>query len=364
MDFKNHLQEFFNLIGRTNALDLSIRVNRYYPLMKRYPEIVRKNIHRFLPYFDDALSLPSILGIIEVIARDIPEVRDEIIKDFGPLFYEWAPFWENQPEGKTLDKILKYVNLPLSRKDKEIKNLVRSIITLERPIILVIGAGFSYDTMPITSELHPLLVSILRENGISTPTKMIQKHEEEAWKIVNKNETLFKNRFVGWCARSKIAPQHEILAEMFHEGKVSHIISFNWDDLIERAYRKKYLKSMKKINTDDITSNEPSLWKLHGDVENTSLKWVFPFEQGRIFNNLLLSLEKCIINDSPEYALIVGYSEWEKIVREQLINWLEDHIPNVLRIRPQIDDKEGNFPETAKSFFQRLHINIKNEEKG
>jgi hypothetical protein len=121
---------------------------------------------------------------------------------------------------------------------------------------------------------------------------------------------------------------------------------------------------MKKINTDDITSNEPSLWKLHGDVENTSLKWVFPFEQGRIFNNLLLSLEKCIINDSPEYALIVGYSEWEKIVREQLINWLEDHIPNVLRIRPQIDDKEGNFPETAKSFFQRLHINIKNEEKG
>jgi len=331
--------------------------------MKRYPEIVRKNIKRFSPYFDELSAHASILNIIEIIARDIPEVREEIVREFGPIFYEWAPFWENRPHGEHLKRILEYIDLPLSKRDEEINNLVRSIVTLKRPIILVIGAGFSYDTMPITSELHPLLVSILRDNGVEAPIKMIEKNEKEAWKIVSKNETLFKERFVGWCARSKIAPQHEIVAEMLHEGKISHIISLNWDDLIERAYRKKFIKPIKKINTDEVTSNKPSLWKLHGDVENTSLKWVFPFEHGRIFNNLLFSLNKCIDNDSPEFVLIVGYSEWEKIIREQLISWLEDHIPNVLRIRPQIEDGEGNFSETAKSFFQRLHIIIKNEEK-
>lgn len=363
MGLEDQLQVFFNSVGKTDYLNLYINAKQYYGLMKKYPEIVKKNIKRFLIYFDYPMTHASVLEIIEEIARDIPEAREEIVKELGPIFYEWAPLWENKSQGKHLKKILEYIDLPLSKIDEEINRLVRSIVTLKRPIVLIIGAGFSYDTMPITTELHPLLIRILRDNDIKSPVKMIEKNEKEAWKIISKNEVLFKERFVGWCAKTKIAPQHKIVAKMLYEGKISHIISFNWDDLIERAYRKMYRKPIPKINIDGVTPKKSSLWKLHGDVEDISKKWTFPFEHGKIFNSLIESLNKSVENDSPEFALIVGYSEWEKVVRDNLINWLENNFPKILRIRPNVKEKEGNIPETAKSFFQRLNIYIMEQEK-
>jgi len=143
---------------------------------------------------------------------------------------------------------------------------------------------------------------------------------------------------------------------------MSFSISFNWDDLIERAYVEKFGKPISKVTSDGYIPDQPSLWKLHGDVEDLAGEWVFPYEEGRVFKSLLDSLDRLVGQNCPQFALIVGYSEWEEVVRERLIKWLEDHIPKVLRVRPNWDVKDPNgIPETARRFCERLRIYFKLE---
>jgi len=170
--------------------------------------------------------------------------------------------------------------------------------------------------------------------------------------------------FSGWCARAHPAPQHKIVAKMLHDNQISHLISFNWDDLIERAYMAEFGNTPSKVVNDSSIPERPSLWKLHGDVTNLSSDWVFPHDQGRIFSSLIESLALTTVKNCPQFALIVGYSEWEEIVRDQLIRWLEKNIPTVLRIRPNWDEKDsGGIHETAKRIFERLNIYLEMETK-
>ncbi|MBT9141451.1 MAG: hypothetical protein DDT30_02043 [Dehalococcoidia bacterium] len=251
-----------------------------------------------------------------------------------------------------------------SKKDEHLRNLARSVITHRQPLILIIGAGFSYDTMPVTNELQPLLVQLLRRVGISSPITITRENDEQVWRIVKETSTRFKDMFSGWCARSHPALQHKIVARMLHNNQISHLISFNWDDLIERAYMDEFRETVSKVVNDGSISERPSLWKLHGDVTDLSSNWVFPYEQGRIFDSLIESLDRTVDQNCPQFALIVGYSEWEIVVRDRLIRWLEDHIPTMLRVRPNWDDKDpGGIGEKAKSFFGRLNIYFEMEAK-
>ena len=98
---------------------------------------------------------------------------------------------------------------------------------------------------------------------------------------------------------------------------------------------------------------------MHGDVENLSGDWVFPYDPGRVFDSLLQSLDQ---SDKPQFALIVGYNEWEEVVHEKLITWLEENIPTVLRVRPNWNEQDPNgICEPAKRFFARLNIYFKME---
>ena len=256
------------------------------------------------------------------------------------------------------------MELPVSEKDKYLRDLARSVITHHQPLILIIGAGFSYDTMPITNELQPLLAQLLREVGISSPMKMIRENDEKVWRIVKGNSTKFKDMFSGWCARSHPAPQHKIVARMLHDSQISHLISFNWDDLIERAHMDEFNETVSKVVNGGSIPEGPGLWKLHGDVTDLSSDWVFPYEQGRILNSLIESLNRTVDQNCPQFALIVGYSEWEKVVHDRLIRWLEDNIPTVLRVRPNWDGRDpSGIRETAKRFLERLNIYFKMEAK-
>lgn len=112
--------------------------------------------------------------------------------------------------------------------------------------------------------------------------------------------------------------QHLILAELFHVGYIAHIISFNWDDLVEKAYRRLYSDGIPMVTREDTTSDH-ALWKLHGDIANPDERWVLPFEQGRVSS----ALEQ-LASHTTLPTIITGYREQESIVREKLIAVLEN----------------------------------------
>ena len=350
---------FFREVGNLHATNILQDVSRYIPLMKQYPQIAEQEIYRFRHYFTNspAHNHFAALRCLIIMAKEVPQVRPRIIEKLGSILYEYYPLWRELPEHDSLKELLEIIELPVSEKDKRLRALSRSIITFVQPLILIIGAGFSYDTMPVTGELQPLFTRLLREVGISSPMKMIQDDDEQVWRIAKENSARFKDMFSGWCAKMHPASQHKIVTKMLHDGQISHLISFNWDDLIERAYMDNFGETISKIVKDGSIPERPSLWKLHGDVADLSGDWILPYEQGRIFNSLMESLDRTIGKNCPQFALIVGYSEWEKVVQDRLIRWLEDNIPVVLRVRPNWDVEDSNgIPETAKRFFERLNI--------
>lgn len=364
---EERLRRFFSEVGHgLHASNVLQGVPSYVPLMKQYPQIAEQEIYRFGYYFTEAPAHnhSAALECLIIIAKEIPSVRPRIIENLGRILYEYVPLWKGLPEYGRLKELLEVLEIPLSEQDEYVRNLARSIITHRQPLVLIIEAGFSYDTVPITTEIQPVLVQLLREVGISSPMRMIRENDEQVWRIVEDNSARFKDMFSGWCARAYPAPQHKIVAKMLHDSQMSHLISFNWDDLIERAYTDEFGESISKVVGEGDIPRRPSLWKLHGDVTNLSNDWVFPYGQGRVLNSLIESLERTIVQNCPQFVLIVGYSEWEKVVHTRLIKWLEDNIPTMLRVRPNWDERDrGGIRETAKRFFERLKIYFEMEAK-
>ncbi len=299
-----------------------------------------------------------------MIAKEVPEVRDQIIQDLGDILYEYKGLMPDLPDAQILDSLLITLELPVSTRDGHLRSLARSIVSLGQPTVLVVGAGFSYDTMPITTELRPLLLVLLRCEGVDNPVQLLQENDQEAWQIVKRRESDFKQMFAGWCARTTPCFQHTMACEMLHAGQITHLISFNWDDLCERAYTDRFGGSIPKVTTNQALPSQPALWKLHGDVENL-VDQFFPYEPGRVFDSLLASLEQAVRVKSPAYALIIGYSEWEPEVKKRLVEWLEKNVSMVLRVRPNWPaHDESGMSDSAKRFFQRLRIYMEIEGRG
>jgi len=228
---ENKLKLFFGPIGTgTHASLIKVQLSQYLPHMKDYPEIVEKHIHAFLPYFliaPENNREPALESLL-IIAKEIPQVRERIIEKFGDIFYKFYPYWQGS---RYFNELMSVLKIPVSDKDKHLRELARSVVTLHQPLIIIMGAGFSYDSMPVTTELQPFLLKLLREVKISSPMEMIRENDRQVWQIAKDNSDLFKKMFSGWCANTKPAPQHKIVAKMLQVGQISHIVSFNWDNL-------------------------------------------------------------------------------------------------------------------------------------
>ena len=352
------LRDFFtNVDPLVHAGNVLGQLQDNLPLIRTYPNITLPEIWRFRHYLDRAPThnVHPALKCLKLLAREVPETRDQIIEDVGDLLYEYAGI-PGFTFASTLHKLLEILQLPVSPRDELMRSLARSLTCLRQPAIVVIGAGFSYDTMPITAELAPLLISVLRSAGIPNPAHFITTDDRQVWQIVERQESDFKRLFIGWCARSTPSFQHTMLCRLLREGLLSHIISFNWDDLCERAHLDLTGQPIPKVTTGGTPAHGPSLWKLHGDVETPHDPWIFPYESGRVFDSLIQSLDEKLAEDPPHYALIVGYSEWEPQVKDRLIGWLEEYVPSVVRVRPNWpEDNDQGIPDSAKRFFQRLN---------
>lgn len=368
---QKQLTDFLLRIGKGwHAGQVSSEVYRYIPYMESYPEVVYQYIDRFLPYFTDSPmdNHAGALRSLIQIAKAVPSVRDRIREIYGAILYEYKPHWyklgSSSDEYMYYDGLTKILNIPPSPKDGLLQNISRSVVTLHEPLLVIIGAGFSYDSMPITNELAPLLTSFLHKAGISDPIDLIRKDNRKVWELVKKDAMTFKYMFAGRCSASNPASQHKIIAKMLHDGQISHIISFNWDNMIEKAYAELYNTCIPKVVQDGITPSQASLWKLHGDVDSLSEDWIWPYDEGRIFGTLKSSLDAMKKTNAPKYAMIVGYGEQEKNITDGLILPLSKSIPNIIRIRPNYDEQDDKgLAENARTSFNRLSIYSEIEAK-
>ncbi len=365
--FEQQLRRFFAQVGPSLHASLVWHdLHLYIPMMKRCPYIASAEIFRFRLYLTEApaSNVSPALQSLSLIAQEIPELRDQIIKDLGSVLYEYRSLVPDFPASDALDCLLGVLELPVSRRDRLLRELARSIVSLGQQGIVVVGAGFSYDTMPVTAELAPLLVGLLRSEGITNPAQFMQEDDRGAWRIAKEREEDFKLRFAGWCARSAPSWQHTMVCDMLHARQISHFISFNWDDLCERAYEARFGRPIPKVTREHILPDQPALWKLHGDVEHPDQPWVFPYDPGRVFDSLIKSLDQTLTTDAPAFALIVGYGEWEPAVRDRLVTWIENNVPTVLRVRPNWPEHdEAGVRDSAKRFFQRLSIYLEIEQR-
>lgn len=215
-------------------------------------------------------------------------------------------------------------------------DLCRNILT-SNGSIFIIGAGFSYDAYaPLLREMEGIACSTLYDLGVTDPRHLYHTNEQKAWEVISGGWQTFQKHVSFTLLPKEPSEQHAILAELFHAGHITHIISFNWDDLIEKAYKKLYNADIPKITKED-TESDHALWKLHGDISNPEERWVLPFEEGKVFQAL-----RQIVLRITVPTISIGYREQEPVVHEGLLAVLENR-GGMTRIRP---DLSNNPPET------------------
>jgi len=208
-----------------------------------------------------------------------------------------------------------YGVLSQSEKWKSVKERIRSYGS-----IFLVGAGISFESgIPLTDVLNDLLRFCEAKNYDE-----LRKNEQKCLK--------FKLEFKRICKDKNVSTSHILIARNFPKH-ILEIICLNWDDLIERAARR-LDKEIPKVNEDMAISGERYLWKFHGDVENIkndNVKgkggWVFPDESGYLFNCFLRYIEETGLKNKIFTFVIVGYSEKEKEIYENVIKCFEEEPP-------------------------------------
>jgi hypothetical protein len=366
---EEQLRSFFvSDVESRQASLLRQMIEEHIPAMKRYPHIVVAEVHRFRKLLDAApvFNREPALKCLLRIAGEVPESRWRIAETMGDVLYALVELGGRQVREYAM-MLLQMLDVAPTPQDKTRRDLARSCVTLKQHVIIVIGAGFSYEQMPVTTELKPILFPLLKSAGVDRPAELIHAGtagDAEAWSIARQHQHDFKLMFAATCAGTRPSPQHFVLAKLIDQGWVRHLVSFNWDNLCERAFEEEFSRPLHKVTREGGPSDGATLWKLHGDVEDLNSEWVFPYESGRVFDSLLASLDASARNTSISHALIVGYSESESEVQRKLVRWLEANVPSVVRVRPNVGEpNERRFAETARQFFERLAVHIEIERR-
>src|SRR5260370_14166214 len=121
---------------------------------------------------------------------------------------------------------------------------------------------------------------------------------------------------------------HDAIAQLLHRGAIDIVISFNWDTLLETAYRKRY--------GIVLQPGSPRLYKPHGDASDPESEWVVPHEAGYVPDALKDHIQ-ALLKEKARPLMIIGYSERDEAVVTQLIQHFTDHLP-VIRIGPRASE--------------------------
>ena len=250
----------------------------------------------------------------------------------------------------TMRQLAGELDLASSAPDQGSLGVARAM-TAETPRpLFIIGAGFSYDSMPLTQELEALVTGILAGTGIEDPVQLLRNDWKVAWQHIAKDPEKFKQRFVGFSTGRKPATQHRVLSAALSAKTVAGVISFNWDNHVERAGH-----DFEVVNSEEQEIDQPGLWKMHGDVDAPDRDWVWPQEDGRPLRNVCEYVLGQAHDGHISHVVVVGYAEREQNIHTALLKPLQKSCPNWLRVRPTGQGgPEGHFAKTAKQFLGEI----------
>jgi hypothetical protein len=229
-------------------------------------------------------------------------------------------------------------------------NELRDIIRIYGSI-LVVGAGLSARPgVPLVKDLKPALEICGAKDYLE-----LAANESKSLK--------FKKIFKQVCDKKHVSISHKLIAEHFGQ-KISQIICFNWDNLIERAAELMNI-IIPKVNMESDPLNEDCyLWKFHGDVELIALDnqighggWVFPGENGQVLRCFHKYIEDKGLKDALFAMIIIGYSEKDGGKIDEIINLFEKTPPRpTYRIVVSLDDldKPNYIVGPADFILQRI----------
>lgn len=271
---------------------------------------------------------------------------------------ELVDFWCSEITQSNLQKAAQQLSDTLKlERPKHYFDLSRNILTNSGSIV-IIGAGFSYDSYtPLLHEMEGIACCTLSDLGVTDPRHVYHTDEKKAWEMISGGWKIFQKHVAFTLLPKEPSEQHVILAELFHAGHVSHIVSFNWDDLVEKAYRRLYSEDIPRVVEESATSDH-ALWKLHGDIADPEERWVLPFEAGRVFS----ALEQLALHTTLP-TIVIGYREQESIVREKLITVLENRA-GVTRIRPDLtNNPPESFADNALWAMKKLKAGLESAKQ-
>lgn len=231
--------------------------------------------------------------------------------------------------------------------------------------VAVVGAGLSWGPgLPMTAGLRPLLWHALDGDlaGRAILATRLGVADTDAKVLVGDDPERVTAGFAHIAGRPEArrifqdafaqldndrgyepSPAHDALAELVHRGKVSYVVSLNWDTVLERSYERRYGRR--------LSPNVDPFAKPHGDARQPRQPWVLPHEPGGLPSDLGVQL-RGLAGVRPRVLLIVGYSERDERIVQDLIAPLERRW-RVVRIGPSASG-ELDIPLPADEALPRL----------
>jgi len=275
---------------------------------------------------------------LSVFDEPVRKFLKKQIEDSGHDSREISPVFDIviQAEKKKIPKnILSYPpGIVLARIQEQALATIRSILSQDSKMkklreriksyesIFLVGAGISFESgIPLTR----ILQDVLCFSGANSYEELTKNQ---------KKCKIFKQKFGEICNKKKHCKSHLLLVTNFPEY-IKEIICLNWDNLIERCgITLSPPRKINKINEDIPVNTQNNLWKFHGDVDNIkndNVKgeggWIFPHEEGYVFNCFTDYVKKSGISNSLFTFVIVGYSEKEKEIVNKIIEIFEKEPP-------------------------------------
>jgi hypothetical protein len=237
--------------------------------------------------------------------------------------------------------------------------------------VAVVGAGLSIDArFPLTSGLNPLLWDALDADvearrsvaqNLGRPDSLAKKLVGDnsddvvsAWEVVGES-TIARRRFQHQFSEldskrsDQPSPAHEALARLVHAGIVVRVVSLNWDTALECAYRRLY----------GVQLPRGVLAKPHGDASQPEIPWTLPNEPGLVPAEVAAEIRQ-LKQEHARTLLIIGYSERDRVVVDNLIAPLDDSWRTV-RIGPNAD-RADDMPAAAEVALPSLASDCEKRE--
>ena len=351
-----------SVLNRINLLANGYRRGRFFPLAEDHhmlldaakvdPTSVLPAVHQLIVAFNsgniNSGDLPAFFAWMADLAEMSQILREKIKADVRPADMGYHIEVDTQ-NAKRLSEALS-LQFPSHYFD-----ICRQVLAGTEGCMFIVGAGFSYDSLaPLLKETRFWACHVLADLGVNSPKELYDGNDREAWQIIaDQGWQHFQTLAVGLLETKEPSEQHRILARLFKDGIVRHIISFNWDDLIERAFLQPFNEEIQVINGTGSTSSH-ALWKLHGDIKHPADPWVLPYQGGRVFDELISELNREVL-----FTFIVGYREQEPIVNQKLISPLDSR-GGIVRIGPSLPHQPPNiFSDDARSALRKLEAGFR-----